>query len=352
MKNVSLCCVMLAGLGSLYADMQTPPDVNTPPSHAFIKLPKGIITPMVLSSGVKVVTSADFIWWKTTIDNLEYAVAGVHNGSLSVGTTKSVSQGNFTAAGSSFEPGFKVALGLIMNHDGWDVNAEYTWLNPATQTNSVVLHSREGLISSFGLATRSGSLGLLDLQDASSSFTHHFNVLDTDLGRNFFISKYISLRPQIGLKFAWTEEKSTLDYDALGSLSPVFFDFQQKQNLFGMGVRAGVGSLWHFCKNWGIYGDLFFSGLWGWLSTNEKQVQGEITTCNNKTNLQKMIPVVEYGLGLNYTTWFYEDTCQFSMQAGWEQQVWMDYNNLLDISYVVGGNMNIQGLTVKMGFAF
>jgi hypothetical protein len=352
MKKAAFLLTALLGTSYVSADMPSSSGSQMD-SCAWMKQPMGEIAPSVApSSCMKVALSADFIWWKTTISGLEYAASGVTNGAISVGSTTSVEKGHLKSPGFDYQPGFKVGLGFLMGHDGWDLNAEYTWLNPNTQTNSVDLDSAMGLASSFDIVLPSGTGAAFALSEASTSLTNHYNVLDVMLGRDFFVSKFLSLNPQIGGKFAWTKNKYSINYDYLTGESFGDSSLDLKQSLFGTGIRAGLGSTWNFSKHWSLYGDLAFSGLWSFIKTSETQVTDDITTVNTTQHIQQLVNVVEWGIGFDYTTWIYDNDCQFTLRAGWEQQAWIHAANFIDTNYVSTSDMNIQGLTVKADFRF
>ena len=71
-----------------------------------------------------------------------------------------------------------------------------------------------------------------------------------------------------------------------------------------------------------------------------------------------MRPVVEMALGLRYETLFSNDNYQFFVQAGWEQQIWLDQNQFIrsvfehNSSFSTSGELTMQGLDVKVGLAF
>jgi hypothetical protein len=74
------------------------------------------------------------------------------------------------------------------------------------------------------------------------------------------------------------------------------------------------------------------------------------TTLNTRQVITEVIPVLELGLGLTYMAWFDNDEYLFQVSAGWEEQVWLDFNHF--INTFRNGNLSLQGLTVKVGFAF
>lgn len=310
--------------------------------------PKELITPPVaprVTHGADVFLTADFIWWKSQISGLEYATIGSKSKELPF----------------QFEPGFKVGLGVDMAHDGWDLYAQYTWLNTPKHSNHLSVPGHLGfstLVSAFSTPTI-GALSVIPTSSASASRKASFNVLDVELGRNFFISKRLTLRPNFGLKFAWLDEHIHFHYNGNTTYTTIATaDSHFKQYLFGVGGRAGLNTVWHFSPCWGLYGDVALTALWG--KFNDKVrikllTSGQtesVETSNVHEKSQYVIPVIEYGIGLTYMTWFYDESYMFSLKAGWEEQIWVHYNQLLNVPSKYNGDLSMQGLTIQAGFAF
>jgi hypothetical protein len=51
--------------------------------------------------------------------------------------------------------------------------------------------------------------------------------------------------------------------------------------------------------------------------------------------------------------WFNDDKCLFYTKAGWEEQIWVDYNQIIQlITSPKCGDLSLQGLTIEVGFTF
>jgi hypothetical protein len=329
-----------------------------------VTVPTSVITPSVAPNvdGAGFVFTADFIWWKAHMGNLSYAGTGVVDGGANVPLGGSTSKGHLKTPEFDFEPGFKVGAGLDFEHDGWDAFAEYTWLNGDKNRSHINARAGLGESSTTTTPTPSGIVTLVPLETASNTWEQSFNVLDTELGRNFFISHRLTLRPFFGLKAAWITEKynnyfltTTNTSTALGADS---YNIHQKRNqrMWGIGTRAGVDTVWHFSKNWGIYGDLAATAMWGDFHSKAKDTYTNVTTAavttnaNVKSSITEVNMIFETSLGLTYMTWFNDDSCQFMMKAGWEEQIWFNMNHFTDS--IRNGDLTLHGLTVKFGVAF
>ncbi|MBX3718876.1 MAG: hypothetical protein KF898_04435 [Parachlamydiales bacterium] len=365
MRKSNLLLLSFCALSSLSAAETSPSSVQPQEPQGVTTQPKYVVTPPVapvVSHGADFLITADFIWWKRTMNNYQYVANGTHP---TVNTTTSVKKGHLKSAPFDFEPGFKVGAGLHFAHDGWDLYAQYTWLRGEEKENAMRFDAAKGLFSAFYLLNNGGAFSYRIPTKASAEFEQHFNVLDLELGRNFFISRYLTLRPHFGLKSAWLKDDLDLDYifgptSVLPNVNKWDLDLDQK--MWSIGLRAGLDTVWHFTKHWGLYGNLSISPLWTSFDSRAKQIETvrantaspflNVTTQNTSAKNQQIVTVIEMSLGLTYMTWFYKDRYQLTLQAGWEEQVWMDYNLLINTVEYRAGNMNIQGLTVKAGFEF
>ena len=333
--------------------------------------PQGVITPPFgprVQNGADVFLTADFIWWKTHLGGMEYAIQGVKDtglaNSLVVGAGTSTSQGRIAQPDFDFQPGFKVGAGLELAHDGWDLFAQWTWLSSENGKTSTEAESGEGLSTALPVyladASVSNDPAVLFLSEASSKWKQTFNVLDLEMGRNFFISKRLTLRPFFGLKAAWIKETLKCNFEPLPS--QVFQDItlseaeqERKQKMWGIGIRGGLDTVWHFAKNWGAYGNFALTTLW---SDFHCTLEDETTTLtgvetenlDTRETITEVIPVLEMELGLTWMTWFHNNDYMLQISAGWEEQVWMNFNHFVDTNRY--GNLSTQGLTVKAEFAF
>jgi hypothetical protein len=329
-----------------------------PQQEAVTTQPKAMITPAVaprVRDGAGFIFTADFIWWKTNIGGMEYATTGyADGGTVYVPFGSSPKQGQVVQPNFDFEPGFKLGAGLDFAYDGWDLYANYTWLNGETKRNSISSHKGSAALTLIQMVDLYGDVYINELTKESSEWKQHFNVVDLELGRNFFISRHLTLRPHFGLKSAWIDERFKLK--CLEVDTKYLDKLTRKQNLWGIGIRAGLNTVWHFSRNWGLYGDIAATGLWSDFHVKFKDKQTYSTTATSANTLNtryvitEVIPVFELGLGLTYMAWFDDDQYLFQVSAGWEEQVWLDFNHIIDPSRI--GNLSLQGLTIKAGFAF
>jgi hypothetical protein len=237
-----------------------------------------------LAHGADVGITADFIWWKATQEDSDDA-----------NTQK------------KWAPGFKVGLGLNLGHDAWDLMAQYTWLNADHKHTS---------------------------KNETTDWKLHFNVIDLELGRNYYVSQYLTMRPFIGLKGTWQKQdfKHAVDKKT---------DLHLDQDHWGLGIRAGFNTAWYLTKSFSIYGNLALANMWSEYNKNHENNAGVKTKAKDSYSNKHL---TELELGLRWETWFYDDNYHFAIQAGWEQQVWSGWTHNEDL--------NLHGLSLKLRFDF
>jgi hypothetical protein len=167
-----------------------------------------------VTAGADVFLTANFIWWKVVQEGTSYAISGVNLGAAPASDPYiAVSKGKKKSIGEDWAPGFKVGIGLNLNHDGWDLYAQYTWLHAKKHSSSLSLKAPAGTEAINGilpldrlpeLAVEGGGIigygNRAFAKSASASWAHHLNVIDLELGRNFYLSQYLTMRPYIGFK--------------------------------------------------------------------------------------------------------------------------------------------------------
>lgn len=300
-----------------------------------------------VACGTDVFITADFIYWATRMDGLGYAATNIN--------LVNTLQGDVSHPDFGWEPGFKVGLGYNLPHDGWDVFAEYTYLRPSASdrttnnTNTMVRLWADPVNNPYGAVS-----------SARADWNFDLNVVDAELGRNFFISRYLTLRPFFGLKAAWTSSDFTIrTVDAVdGTLGNVV---AMNQDFWGVGFRTGLDTVWWFNKYFGVFGDFALSALWGDFdvtrrdarTNNVNNVVTETTTSNTNNCFSTTKPVFEIAMGLEGDYWFSDDQFHLGAKLGWEMQYWANQNQFFTITEESNhGDLSFMGLTLHFRFDF
>ena len=322
--------------------------------------PEREITPSVgpyVKNGYDVFVTAEFLFWQAIQEQLTYAQTGV----LTQPGTTITSSGKVHHPHFPWEPGFRIGLGFYPGHNGWDIYARYTWLHSSSTDRA---KSGNGNIAPIALIPSSFSnTSVNQITSARSNWSLHYNVIDLELGRNFYLSRSLAVRPFAGLKATWQDQDWNTRYRAgqvvinnsaalLGTVRT-----NQDQDVWGIGIRMGANGSWYFCRGWGLVSDLAFSGVWMDYDNDRKDIFQQdnttsVTTVNVKKDNDSVKAVIEMMLGLRGEWWFSQERYHFSLQAGWEAQVWINSGNFIYLIGQSNGDLTFSGLTVKARFDF
>lgn len=325
------------------------PDCIPPRCAQLVGGPKGEITPNAgpcVACGMDLFLTADFIYWTVREDNLQYA--------STTGTdAASPVKGKVFFPDFKMEPGFKVGAGILFDHDGWDVFAEYTWIRARDIKGHATPSTGTVLMSSLGLSAMSPSI----ITSASVNWElHYFNVIDLEMGRNFYVSRYLKLRPHFGFKGTWQKQfyNSSLQQTASGSVFNT--TLTEKQFFWGFGIRAGLDAAWHFSRSFSTFGEISVSGLYGQFEDNflvltnngaGAFITSDAAPINRGSSFHTIKPVIEWMIGLRWEMYTCDKEFHFALEAGWEEQYWLGQNQFTD-----SGDLIMQGLTTKFRFDF
>lgn len=297
----------------------------------------------------------DFLYWFANEDNLStcMTVQGVGDtlsGLLSVYGAKKVNH-----LDTKWDPGFRVGLGYNLPHDGWDINANYTWYhNKKNQTFGVPLFGTASApsfpaVGQFALvdpwvnpALFDLSVGILDnpaFDTVKSLWKLTFNQIDLDLGRKFRLSEFMAMRPYIGVRGAWftTRFNNIASSDSIFSTRYNFNTYSDKfkDKIWGVGLLGGFQPEWRFSQNFVLFSNLDASLLWGKFRLRKNEDYTSFNTAGVQTlnfhntltsSFFKLQAVLDLTAGFRWEqTW----ACRIRtyLDIGWEYHIWFDVNN-------------------------
>ncbi|MCB1115487.1 MAG: autotransporter outer membrane beta-barrel domain-containing protein [Chlamydiia bacterium] len=325
-----------------------------------------------VAQGTDLFVTANFIWWRVSQDGLDYATNGFVSGGAPADApfSNNAQKGYMQSVGKDWSPGFKVGLGMNLDHDGWDLYLKYAWLH-ANDSSSIA--GKNVALVTFALSGgENGPLSRTTDGSAKSHWDLHFNVLDLELGRNFSLSQFLNMRPYIGLKGTWqcqnqtvrlfgngfTVEVAEAQNNRLSVTGP--FVTKQAQDTWGVGIRGGFNLSWLLSRSWSLYGDLSWTALMTSyhklrridtlydITTSGKQVTGNY---DNPTTYH-VNPIAELELGLRWDTYFANGDYHFLIQAGWEEQMWLSWLRPIELIDEVSHDLSFHGLNLKFRFDF
>lgn len=221
----------------------------------------------------------------------------------------------------------------IPQHDNWDVYARYTWYNTDDSDDTTKAPPSALLsLTYFGsfVATR-----------AKSHVDITFNNIDLELGRSFFQSSKLSIRPHFDIKATWLTinqnvvfTQSTVEQLFRTDLYGLDTKTKNHTNYWGLGPRVGVDSQWFLGYGFHIFGDIAASILYSHFKANHRTIgpPSEFTFLPDgkqlhiKHDFHRFVPFAQMFLGLGWDTYINDDKQHLGFKLGYEVQYYWRVN--------------------------
>lgn len=313
--------------------------------EVYVRPPEKEITPQVQPHVKNCVAEpfvfADFIYWKVWQGGMAYASTGFGDQNNLITDRGRIFEPDFQG-----EPGFRIGVGVNLAHDGWDLLLQYTWIHSGIEDRVSRDINDEQVQLLWPFAPVNFFSGF---HAARADWDIHMNVLDLEWGRSYYVSRFSTLRPFFGLKGLRSDQDYKVRYWSTDSVETM----DATMDVWGFGIRVGLDTAWYFAQNWAFYGDMALSAAWTRFDSKRKDHVDEAVVLNSRYKQYGMTPILELQAGLRWEMWFSDDNYHTAIQVGWEEQVWWDFNRLIDLaSRGPLGNLDFQGLTLRFRFDF
>ena len=294
-----------------------------------------------------VYTSASFTYWQPVQDNMELGVVSTATSGYNI-------NGNVVNANFDYQPGFKIALGLNIDHDNWDTNMQYTWFR-GTQNQSTSLVAK-GTETLFPMRANSSE----SFYSGSEKWKIHMDLLDWELARCYFVGTKLTFRPFMAARAAWIRQNLSVNYSNEKTLS---FDssVHQKSQNWGIGPRTGVYTNWLIGEGFRFYGNAAGDVLFTQFTKNYSKVINSDNIANSNVHqktLNTLRTHVELELGFGWESYFDNNNWHVDLTAGYgfqtffDQNMFRNFSNSYANSNSPNGNLYMHGLTATARFDF
>ncbi|MBS0621151.1 MAG: hypothetical protein JSS61_06805 [Verrucomicrobia bacterium] len=205
--------------------------------------------------------------------------------------------------------GFRLGTGYNFEHDAWDTDICFSYFK--THTSKTV---SGGANPQFGMPITT------DSEKVHRNWKLDYYVLDWMFGRNFFVSKFLSFRPQLGMEIAWILQKSHGVIEAE--------KVRSKNHFFGVGPRIGIDTNWYLANHFSLFGTLTGALLWGSYEVEERETHPFIKA---NGDIHLMAPNAQTALGLLWDSHLAENRFHLSILLAYEFQYWWRQNQMLTL---------------------
>lgn len=298
--------------------------------------------------------SVDPLLWQAHVDGLPIAVRT----SDSVSFFNNANASKVKNLNFNWDWGFRLGLGANLSHDAWDILLQWTyWKSHASRD----LHAdNDTMFPSQGHPQQ--IIGQTS-PHIESKWDVRLNILDLENGREFYVSRYLTLRPHAGFRTSWITHEFTNEYKEIPPLD-LRQDVEGKCRFWGLGIRMGLDTEWRFGCGFSAFANWAQSLLYNFFSL--KMHQTSVVNEDRSTLLRiddfyhAGRQIVDMQIGLRYD-WLSCDECfHFGIEAGWEHHYFPGLNqNIKFVDDIMVGNLITylgdfasQGYFVKVRFDF
>jgi Legionella pneumophila major outer membrane protein precursor len=265
-------------------------------------------------------------------------------------------QSTFTAADVQFDwnAGLRFGFAHEPDEDSWDAKLYYTWF-PTAQ--SVVIRPGNQLVIP---ETFSGFLSgdTLSFTGGAVDWSLAFNTLDFEAGHEFQISESLFVRPSLGVKGAFIDQKIRTRWS--NAVNAHVASERVDHAFRGLGPSFGIGGRWRVPQytslNFvGSFSGAFLYGVWNATETYQRaDPQPTFNTYRTFTTSMKDSSfgtlMLRYFFGLEWTQ---EGEFPVSARLGYELQWWANQQRLPTFQQLpMHGDLTLQGLSCGISVCF
>ncbi len=299
-----------------------------------------------VKKGLDLFLMGDLLYWTARLDALSYA----QTGPLSL-PAQFPHRASDHSIDWDWDFGFRVGMGWSFCHGDWDMQLKYTWFYTQGSDSTIDTVHPSFDFFLFNSITASGG--------ASALWDMRYQLGTWEIGRNFFVQRYLKLRPFIGAQGTWQKQETTLRYLNLTSNEGNFISARSRfnQRIWGLGPRLGMNSSWQFTRWAGLYGDFALSGLWLHYDTTRSN---RLTVTDTQTfflplkkTLRLTKPTIELGLGLRLESYLSCRRLHLLFQVGWETHIWPNQTLYINLGESLQRfDLLLHGGTARLRFDF
>lgn len=264
---------------------------------------------------------------------------------------------SFKNASPDWDWGFRLGLGYVMPHDDWELSLDWTRVEMSGSG-----HTTAGSGEVLTILAPNPFQPQTVASNAKSHISMRLNYLDLMLKREFLVTKWIGIKPGLGLRSNWMKGNLNASFSGgnIAQAQPTSVATIQdnfKNNSWGIGPRAGLDLRMVLGQGFSIEGDLAFSYLFGsydLAAKSNKPLVPPNQPVNMKDKLGQTMPVFDSFLGLRWDRMLDNNRYHISLNFGWEHHVFFQaiQADLAQSFDVNNSNITTQGFTFGGRFDF
>jgi hypothetical protein len=315
---------------------------------------------------------ADALFMQAKQDGMDFGISD--SSTPASGANSPITHGEvegFSSDNSDYDwnPGMRLGIGFYMDHDAWNLDFNWTWLNITNYQHASETTAGGVILPSWilGAGTPAAQIG----PNASAVWNAGYNTFDIRLGKPHYVSRYVVFNPHFGVRGGWIDQHFSVDYSGTGSGTRTIH--HGDNDFWGVGARAGLDTDWILGRGWCLFGNIAASMLFGKFEIDQSlQIPG--TTAdgfNVDYDYYQNVPNFEIALGIAWGKYFNKKRNHVGLRLAYEFHEWWDQLNMKKFSSgsigtpevgtpsgtgiytndtVSRGNFTLNGLSLKLQF--
>ncbi len=279
--------------------------------------------------GYGVFVTGDALFWKATQDGLEYAI------DIPVASSLPPVQQNGKVKDLNFKWGwgFRAGIGYNLPYDGWDLYLNWTRFHHTSSSH--IERASGGTLEPLWLPPTYTFSNNVFANTAAARWRLQYDTLDLELGRSYFVSRALALRPFIGLRGAFIHQSIRYQFtpQSFNFFNP--FTTKGRNNFNAFGLRAGVALNWFFNSQWSLFGNASATLAQGEFDValkmsakRENPLRDAGNLLREKNSYHRVKTNLEAAVGLTWETYFCSKRYHVALSLAYEVVQWINQNQL------------------------
>ncbi|MBS0652476.1 MAG: hypothetical protein JSR39_03000 [Verrucomicrobia bacterium] len=270
-----------------------------------------------VSKGYNVWVQGEGLYWKA-------AEEGINNALISFNPTPQSLHFHVNHANFDWNGGFRLSAGYLIPHGKWDLSLYWTRIsNRGSKTVNRSADPNHIVDINQGIGYQNTMTEIIT--QVSGKWKIHLNQIDLQLGKEFGVSRHLTLRPIGGLRSTWIDHSVHANYPVLSSIESkhkIDWDF------WGFGFLAGIEANWMLGEDWSIFSLADYSILWGFFDIDQKQTFNPARAYHYEKSFRCARGAYDIQLGLKWSHPFHNERWRLSLKGAYEYHLYTQQNQL------------------------
>ncbi len=261
-----------------------------------------------------------------------------------------------------YRTGYRGGIGFNIPHDQWDLYLSWMHYNTHAKNTSSA-HNGTGLIPLWSGVTFDSLPTIAYATHAQARLRLNINIFDLELGREYYVGKWVTLRPSLGVRTAFIHQHYHILYNPFIVDALSFSDqIKLKNECWGVGPKVSINSQWNLWLGFHFYGSAALSLLYSHfeIRRHENFTDLDKAPLSSRQNLELVRAVADLAAGIGWDIMLVGNQYHVALRAGYEQHLYFGQNQLDQITYtpfhanVISnlGDLSLAGWTLSLRVDF